>query len=114
MPQTLVVVESPAKAKKIQKYLGSNYVVKASFGHIYDLPAKSLGVDLKTFKMDVKAIPNKKKVIGELRALYKKCNKQLILAPDPDREGEAIGYYVAVCLGADPYTTPRISFTEIT
>ena len=114
MPQTLVVVESPAKAKKIQKYLGSNYVVKASFGHIYDLPAKSLGVDLKTFKMDVKAIPNKKKVISELRAMYKKCNKQLILAPDPDREGEAIGYYVAVCLGADPYATPRISFTEIT
>ena len=114
MTKTLVVVESPAKARKIQKFLGPNYIVKASFGHIYDLPPKKLGVDLKTFKMEHTPMSGKKKVISELKKAFKQCGKKLILAPDPDREGEAIAYHIAKCLGAEPYTTPRISFTEIT
>lgn len=116
MSKTLVVVESPAKARKIQKYLGSKYIVKASFGHILDLPSRKLGVDLKSpdFPLEIVPIPGKQKVIRELKKAYKQCNNQVILAPDPDREGEAIGYYTAVCLGASPYEVPRISFQEIT
>lgn len=109
---TLVIVESPAKARKIQKFLGSKYVVKASFGHLLDLPTKRLGVDLrsKQFPLEIVPIPGKQTIIKELKQAYKKCKGKLILAPDPDREGEAIGYYCAKSVGADPYTTPRISF----
>ena len=114
--KTLVVVESPAKAGKIQKYLGDAYVVKASCGHIIDLPSRKLGVDLKSkdFKMETTVIPGKQKIITELRKWYKKCGQSVILAPDPDREGEAIGYYICKAIGAEPYTTPRASFHEIT
>ena len=112
MSKTLVIVESPAKARKIQKFLGSNYIVKASFGHLFDLPPRKLGIDLTNpaFPMETTAIAGKGKVIKELKSACKSCNKNVILAPDPDREGEAIGYYAALCLGLDPYTTPRISF----
>jgi DNA topoisomerase-1 len=103
MSKTLVVVESPAKARKIQKFLGPKYVVKASLGHIYDLPAKKLGVDLKTFAMEHVPMSGKKKVISELKKAFTTCKKQVILAPDPDREGEAIAYHVAKCLGVDPF-----------
>jgi DNA topoisomerase-1 len=72
---TLVIVESPAKARKIQKFLGSNYLVKASFGHLLDLPAKRLGVDLKSkdFPLEIVPITGKNKTIKELKQAFKKC-----------------------------------------
>lgn len=114
--KTLVIVESPAKARKIQKFLGSDYIVKASFGHLFDLPSRKLGIDLNhdSYPMETQAIPGKQKVIKELKSACKKCASNVILAPDPDREGEAIGYYTALSLGLEPYKTPRISFQEIT
>src|SRR6478609_2204146 len=88
--KALVIVESPSKAKTIQKYLGREYIVKASVGHIKDLPKSKLGVDPKKgFEVDYQIIPSKKKVIEDLKK-YSKEVPQLYLATDPDREGEAI------------------------
>src|SRR5207245_7621752 len=91
MGKSLVIVESPAKAKTINKYLGSDYTVKASMGHVKDLPKKELGVDVKNgFKPTYKIIPSKARTIQELKAAAAKADA-IYLATDPDREGEAIG-----------------------
>src|SRR5713226_9724397 len=95
MPKNLVVVESPAKAKTIQKYLDSKYLVKASMGHVRDLPKSKLGVDEKNgFKPDYRVLPAKKKVLDELKKAAANA-EALYIATDPDREGEAIGWHLA-------------------
>ena len=94
MPKALVIVESPAKAKTINKYLGKQYVVKASLGHIKDLPKRDLAVDVEHgFEPRYEIIEGKKKLMGELRAAAKGVD-QIYLAADPDREGEAICYHL--------------------
>src|SRR3954467_9534699 len=91
---TLVIVESPAKAKTIKKYLGSGYVVKASVGHVMDLPKSKIGVDVENgFEPVYEVIEAKKKVVAELKAAAKTADR-LLLATDPDREGEAIAWHV--------------------
>ena len=94
----LVIVESPAKAKTINKYLGDDYVVRASMGHVRDLPSKGMGVDLKTFKPDYEVLESRSKVIGELKKLAKESDK-IYLATDLDREGEAIAWHLKEALG---------------
>src|SRR5687768_18313497 len=92
MAKTLVVVESPAKAKTINKYLGRDYKVLASMGHVRDLPKNKLGVDVEDgFKTDYVVIPNRAKVIKELKAAAKDVT-EIFVATDPDREGEEIGW----------------------
>src|SRR4051812_19843705 len=92
---TLVIVESPAKAKTIGKYLGRGYRVQATVGHIMDLPEKKLGIDVDNgFEPDLVPIPGKEKRIAELKAAAK-VSKEVLIATDPDREGEAIAYHVA-------------------
>src|SRR5882724_2640129 len=94
MPKALVIVESPAKAKTINKYLGKQYIVKASLGHIKDLPKKDLSVDVENgFEPRYEVIEGKKKLIGELKQAAKKVD-EVYLAADPDREGEAICYHL--------------------
>lgn len=113
MPKNLVIVESPAKAKTIEKYLGSGYVVKSSIGHIRGLPSKNGSVDVsKNFAPKYEVDPAKKKVIAELKAAAKGAT--VWLASDEDREGEAIAWHVAEVLKLDPATTKRIVFHEIT
>lgn len=112
MSQTLVIVESPAKSKKIQQILGSSYIVKASVGHMRDLPLRSLGVDLDTLKPTYEISPDKKTVVADLRKIAKRCSK-VILATDPDREGEAIAYHLKVALNL-PSDVQRVSYQEIT
>src|SRR5690349_19577888 len=93
--QSLVIVESPAKAKTIGKYLGRGYKVRATVGHIMDLPEKKLGIDLdKGFKPDLVPIPGKEKTIADLKAAAK-VSKAIFIATDPDREGEAIAFHVS-------------------
>ncbi|MGA9567795.1 MAG: type I DNA topoisomerase [Candidatus Korobacteraceae bacterium] len=124
MSKGLVIVESPTKAKTIQKYLGAGYEVEASFGHIKDLPKKSLGVDLENdFATDYEVIPGKEKVIAKLKKMAKSADT-IYLAPDPDREGEAIAAHLAEELGGERVdgkkskktATPiwRVTFNEIT
>ncbi|MGH7540316.1 MAG: type I DNA topoisomerase, partial [Gemmatimonadota bacterium] len=114
MPGTLVVVESPAKAKTIEKYLGGDFAVRASFGHVRDLPKSQLGVDVENgFEVTYEVPEDSKKHVAELRRAMKGAN-DLILATDYDREGEAIAFHVATLLGRDPDRTKRIAFTEIT
>jgi DNA topoisomerase-1 len=92
---TLVIVESPAKAKTIGKYLGRGYRVQATVGHIMDLPEKKLGIDVDNgFEPDLVPIPGKEKRIAELKSAAK-VSKEVLIATDPDREGEAIAYHVA-------------------
>ena len=111
---TLVIVESPAKCKSISKYLGNNYIVKASFGHIRDLPEKSLGVDLNNnYTPEYKNMPEKSKIIKELKEQAKKCDK-VLLASDPDREGEAIAWHLNYVLKSSCKNIKRITFNEIT
>lgn len=113
MPKNLVIVESPAKAKTIEKYLGKDYVVKSSIGHIRGLPSKNGSVDVaKKFTPKYEVDPGKKKVISELKAAAKGAT--VWLASDEDREGEAIAWHVAEVLKLDPKTTKRIVFHEIT
>jgi DNA topoisomerase-1 len=113
MPRNLVIVESPAKAKTIAPFLGKDYSVKSSFGHIRDLPKKELGVDVaKHFKPIYQISPDKTKIVSELKSAAK--GHTVWLASDPDREGEAIAWHVSVALGLDPKTTKRIVFHEIT
>ena len=112
--RALVVVESPTKVKTIQKYLDSKYVVKASMGHVRDLPKSKLGVDEKKgFKPEYKVLPAKKKVLDELKKAAEKVDA-LYIATDPDREGEAIGWHLAQELGISKAKTHRIMFNEIT
>jgi DNA topoisomerase-1 len=112
--RSLVVVESPTKVKTIQKYLDSGFIVKASMGHIRDLPKSSLGVnEKKGFKPEYKVLPAKKKVLDDLKKAAEKVTS-LYIATDPDREGEAIGWHLAQELGIDRKHTHRILFNEIT
>lgn len=113
MQKNLVIVESPAKAKTIEKYLGADYKVMSSYGHIRDLKKKDFGVDLKTFEPQYEIPADKRKVVTELRAQAKK-SEAVWLASDEDREGEAISWHLAEVLGLDPKETQRIVFHEIT
>ena len=95
MAKSLVIVESPAKAKTINKYLGSEFSVKASLGQVKDLPKKGLGVDIKKdFEPTYQVIPGKEKVVRELRSAARDVTS-IYIATDPDREGEAIGAHLA-------------------
>ena len=95
----LVIVESPAKAKTINKYLGSDFHVQASMGHIRDLPSKGLNVDIeKNFEPTYDITPGRKRIVNSLKSLAKQCDK-LYLATDLDREGEAIAWHLAQVLG---------------
>ncbi|HCO20868.1 MAG TPA: type I DNA topoisomerase, partial [Flavobacteriaceae bacterium] len=113
MSKNLVIVESPAKAKTIQKYLGKDFEVKSSFGHIRDLPKKGMGIDLKTFTPDYEVSADKKKLVTELKAAVKKADT-VWLASDEDREGEAIAWHLAQELKLKDDNTKRIVFHEIT
>ena len=114
MQENLVIVESPAKAKTIEKFLGKDYVVKSSFGHIRDLAKKDLGINISEGFKPVYEIPSdKKKVVDELRKLSQKT-KTVWLASDEDREGEAIAWHLTEVLGLPVDQTKRIVFHEIT
>lgn len=112
--KTLVIVESPTKAKTLTKILGSSYVVKASVGHIIDLPKSRLGIDIENdFKPEYILVKGKAPIKAELLSANKTAKKTL-LASDPDREGEAIAWHIANLLGIDPSSDCRIKFHEIT
>src|SRR5436305_813328 len=124
LPKGLVIVESPAKAKTIQKYLGKDFTVEASLGHVKDLPKKTLGVDLnKNFETDYEIIPGKEKVVAKLKKMAQSA-AAIYLAPDPDREGEAIAAHLAQELAGDGsgkrrkktdgIPVHRVTFNEIT
>ncbi|MFC1544838.1 type I DNA topoisomerase [Gemmatimonadota bacterium] len=114
MGKNLVIVESPAKAKTLERYLGKDYTVKASMGHIIDLPVKELGVDLENdFKPTYQVIRGKSKVIGDLKKAARNAD-EVFLAPDPDREGEAIAWHLASVLSKDDKRIHRVMFNEIT
>ena len=114
MTKTLVVVESPAKAKTIEKYLGDGYAVRASYGHIRDLPRSKLGVDPdQDFAVQYEVPEDSKRHVADLKKALKQ-NEDLVLATDYDREGEAIAFHVATLLGVEPADAKRVTFTEIT
>ena len=118
MNKSLVIVESPAKAKTIEKYLGKGFEVRASVGHIMDLPKNEIGVELKkrTFEPALVVSPGKEKVVEQLKKLAAKSD-EIYLAPDPDREGEAIAYHLALQLGTSAKERKkirRVTFNEIT
>ena len=114
MTKNLVIVESPTKSKTIEKFLGRNYTVRASMGHLRDLPKSLFGVDIEhDFEPKYINIRGKGELIKELKTLAKKADK-IYLATDPDREGEAIGWHLAHILGVDPEANCRIEFHEIT
>lgn len=113
MAKNLVIVESPAKAKTIEKFLGKDYVVKSSIGHIRDMPKKNMGIDIENnFEPTYEVTADKKKVVAELRRAVKTAEK-VYLATDEDREGEAIAWHLLEALKL-PKDTPRIVFHEIT
>ncbi|MBI4653556.1 MAG: type I DNA topoisomerase [Nitrospirae bacterium] len=112
--KSLVIVESPAKAKTLNKFLGSGFSIKASIGHVKDLPRKELGVDVeKDFKPKYVVIEGKAKVLKELKKAAKESDR-VFLAPDPDREGEAIAWHIAEELNGDSDKVFRVTFNEIT
>ena len=114
MAKALIIVESPAKVKTIKKFLGSNYEVAASGGHVRDLPKSDMGVDIEhDFEPKYITIRGKGETVSSLKKLAKTCDK-VYLATDPDREGEAISWHLKATLGLDDRTTYRISFNEIT
>ncbi len=114
MIENLVIVESPAKAKTIERFLGENYVVKSSFGHIRDLEKKDLGIDIEhNFQPKYEISPDKKAIVKELKQLAKEA-KTVWLASDEDREGEAIAWHLFEVLGLKKENTKRIVFHEIT
>src|SRR5215210_6450565 len=114
MAKHLVIVESPAKAKTINKYLGSDYTVIASMGHVRDLPKSKLGVDVDAGFVPVyEPLATRKKVLAELRAAAKSAT-DIYMATDPDREGEAIGWHLAEELGTKKKKIHRLMFNEIT
>lgn len=114
MAQDLVIVESPAKARTIKKFLGSKYKVEASMGHVRDLPKSQLGVDIENdFEPRYITIRGKGEIINKLKKEAQNADK-VYLATDPDREGEAISWHLAYLLGIDPNSTCRIEFHEIT
>ena len=110
----LVIVESPAKAKTIGKYLGSDYVVKASMGHLRDLPKKKMSVDIEhDFKPEYAPIEGKDKIINDLRKSARESDF-VYLATDPDREGEAISWHLQALLELKEGEFKRVTFNEIT
>lgn len=114
MSKNLLIVESPAKAKTIEKILGSDFTVKSSFGHVRDLEKGALGIDIKNkFKPHYVVTPDKQRVVKELKEMTKKVD-EVWLATDEDREGEAISWHLCKVLGLDEHKTKRIVFREIT
>lgn len=114
MAKSLVIVESPAKAKTISKILGADYQVKASIGHVRDLPKNKLGVNVrKNFEPQYEILRDKEPVVKELREAAEKADK-VYLAPDPDREGEAIAWHLSEILDISPKKLHRVEFNEIT
>jgi DNA topoisomerase-1 len=114
MSKGLIIVESPAKVKTIQKFVGADYLVRASLGHIKDLPEGELGVDLqKDFQPQYVSIPGKGKIVRELKKASKEV-KNIYLGPDPDREGEAIAWHIAEEIGDGDKNIYRVLFNEIT
>jgi DNA topoisomerase-1 len=114
MPKNLLIVESPAKAKTIEKILGPDFEVKSCFGHIRDLEKDDMGIDIKNNYQPRYIVPDEKqKVVSELKSIARK-SKEVWLATDEDREGEAISWHLCEVLGLDPYKTKRIVFHEIT
>src|SRR5213595_194094 len=114
MAKNLLIVESPAKAKTIEKILGEDFQVKSCYGHIRDLEKDEMGIDVKNnFKPRYIVPQEKEKVVKELKSLAKKSD-EIWLATDEDREGEAISWHLCEVLGLDPKTTKRIVFHEIT
>ena len=112
--KNLVIVESPAKAKTIEKILGDSFRVVASYGHVRDLPKTTLGVKVEeNFKPNYSIVKDKKELVETLRGLAKK-SKKVYLASDPDREGEAIAWHVAKTLKLEENELNRIEFNEIT
>jgi len=112
--KTLVILESGSKVKKVQSYLGDNYIVKACFGHIRDIDGKSLNIDIANdFTPNYTIKEEKKSVVKELKLAYKKC-KNILLATDLDREGEAIAFHIAEALGIKSTDRKRLIFSEIT
>ncbi len=110
----LVIVESPSKAKTIQKYLGKDYEVMASVGHVRDLPKSRIGIDIENgFKPNYIVMSDKKELLKELKAAAKKSD-YVYLATDPDREGEAIAWHLATLLDLDMNDENRVAFNEIT
>src|SRR2546423_14207352 len=109
----LVIVESPAKAKTINKYLGDDYVVKASMGHVRDLPSKGMGVDLESFEPSYEILQSRGKVVSELKKLAKQSD-EIYLATDLDREGEAIAWHLKEALGIPDERAKRVIFNAIT
>src|SRR5207244_1211338 len=113
MAKNLVIVESPAKAKTLGKYLGRNYQVKASVGHVMDLPKSKLGVDIdRDFEAEYHVIQGKAKILEEIKSAAKD-KENVYLAPDPDREGEAIAWHIARKLGPRRKNVHRVLFNEI-
>lgn len=114
MPKNLLIVESPAKAKTIEKYLGKDFTVKSSYGHVRDLEKSNNAVDIKNdFEPKYVVSPDKSKLVSELKSIVKKVD-EVWLATDEDREGEAISWHLCEVLGLDPKETKRIVFREIT
>ena len=109
----LVVIEAPAKRETLKKYLGQGYEVFATKGHIRDLPVKSFAIDMNNnYEPHYENKPDKKELISELKAKANKA-EEVLVATDPDREGEAISWHIANVLGLDPNTKCRIQFNEI-
>ncbi len=114
MSKTLLIVESPAKAKTISRYLGKDYIVAASVGHVRDLPTSTMGVDVRNgYKPRYITMQGKEAVLRELRKQQGKVD-HVLLATDPDREGEAIAWHLATALDLDPMSPLRVSFNAIT
>ena len=113
MQKNLVIVESPAKAKTIEKFLGSDYKVMSSYGHIRDLKKKEMSIDTKTLEPEYEIPEEKQKLVKDLKQNAQKAEK-IWLASDEDREGEAISWHLCEVLGLDEKKTNRIVFHEIT
>ena len=114
MSKNLVIVESPAKAKTIQGFLGDDFIVESSFGHVVDLPKKGMGIEIENhFKPIYEVTPDKKEVVSKLKKLSSKA-ETIWLASDEDREGEAISWHLYNVLNLENKDTKRIVFNEIT
>lgn len=111
--KTLVICESPSKIKSLQKYIGDDYIVTSSMGHVTEIPKKTLGIDLQTYTAEFIESPSKKDVISNIKKLYKSCNS-ILMASDNDREGTGISWHIFNILGVKPENRKRILFNEIT